>query len=208
MGLFNKTPKKLTLDEILEGIKYLSDDEKEKVKAKMDDLYKAEDEREIDKIEEDKAEDTEVKDEKTEEVQEESEEIGKDVDEVEDEIEADEPKENEYSEDKPEEVPEVEEEVETEEEVVEEPTEEAVETPEEQKEEDDKFEALFARLQTVEDDYANLMKKYDELYSMLDDKEKNANFGATPTPSEDDETERKDNSVYRAYAGNNAHKYY
>lgn len=88
MALFGK--KSLTLDEILKGIDGLSDEEKEKVHAKMQDLYKAEDEREIDKIEEDKAEDTETADEKAEEVKEESEEIGKDVDEVEEEVKDDE----------------------------------------------------------------------------------------------------------------------
>lgn len=89
MALFSKH-KKLSLDEILEGINNLSDEEKAKVKTKMEDLYKAEDEREIDKIEKDKAEDSETKDEKSEEVNEESEEIGKDVDEVEEEVESDE----------------------------------------------------------------------------------------------------------------------
>lgn len=87
MALFKKG---LTLDEILKGIDGLSDEEKEKVHAKMQDLYKAEDEREIDKIEEDKAEDTETEDEKAEEVKDESEEIGKDVDETEEEVESDE----------------------------------------------------------------------------------------------------------------------
>lgn len=84
MSLFKKKP---TLDEILSGIDQLSDEEKEKVHAKMQDLYKAEDEREVDKIEEDKASDDETKDEKREEVAEESEEIGEDVDEVEEEVE-------------------------------------------------------------------------------------------------------------------------
>ena len=64
MALFGK--KSLTLDEILKGIDGLSDEEKEKVHAKMQDLYKAE------------------------EVKEESEEIGKDVDEVEEEVKDDE----------------------------------------------------------------------------------------------------------------------
>ena len=90
MALFDKKPKKLSLDEILKGIENLSEEEKAQVKTKMEDVYKAEDEREIDKIEEDKASDTETKDEKGEEVSEESEEIGKDVDEVEDEVETDE----------------------------------------------------------------------------------------------------------------------
>lgn len=80
----------MTLDEILKGIDDLPDEEKVKIKAKMDDLYKAEDEREIDKIEEDKSEDSEKKDEKSGEVDEESKEIGKDVDEVEKEVRNDE----------------------------------------------------------------------------------------------------------------------
>ena len=80
----------MTLDEILKGIDDLPDEEKAKIKAKMDDLYKSEDEREIDKIEEDKSEDSEEKDDKSEEVDEESEEIGKDVDEVEEEVREDE----------------------------------------------------------------------------------------------------------------------
>ena len=87
MALFDKKGKKLSLDEILKGIEYLSDDEKAKVKAKMEDLYKAEDEREIDKIEEDKADDKDVAEDKAEDVKAESEEIGKDVDTVEKEVE-------------------------------------------------------------------------------------------------------------------------
>ena len=47
-----------------------------------EDIEKAEDEREVDKIEEDKAETEEVKKDKAEDVKEESEEIGKDVDEA------------------------------------------------------------------------------------------------------------------------------
>lgn len=107
MALFNKH-KKLSLDEILEGINNLSDEEKAKVKTKMEDLYKAEDEREIDKIEKDKAEDSETKDEKSEEVNEESEEIGKDVNEVEEEVETSESEETDKAEETEDEaVPEV-----------------------------------------------------------------------------------------------------
>ena len=84
MSLFKKKP---TLDEILSGIDQLSDKDKEKVYAKMQDLYKAEDEGEVDEIEEDKASDPETEDEKREEGAEESEEIGEDVDEVEEEVE-------------------------------------------------------------------------------------------------------------------------
>lgn len=87
--------KKRTLDEILKDIANLSDEDKAKIKDKMDDLYKAEDEREVDKIEEDKAENPETESEKKEEVKEESEEIGKDVDETEDEAEEDEKEESE-----------------------------------------------------------------------------------------------------------------
>ena len=90
--------KKRTLDEILKDIANLSDEDKAKIKDKMDDLYKAEDEREVDKIEEDKAENPETKSEKKEEVEEESEEIGKDVDETEDEAEEDEEEESEPTE--------------------------------------------------------------------------------------------------------------
>lgn len=87
MALFKK---KRTLDEILEDVKNLSPEEAKELHAKMQDLYKAEDEREIDKIEEEKADTDEVKDEKADEVNEESEEIGKDVDEVKDEVATDE----------------------------------------------------------------------------------------------------------------------
>ncbi len=79
----------MTLDEILKAIDTLSEDEKAKVKEKMQDLYKAEDEREIDKIEEEKAENSEEKDEKEESVKEESEEVGKTVDEIKKEVSED-----------------------------------------------------------------------------------------------------------------------
>lgn len=67
----------------------LSEEEKKELKAKLDDLYKAEDEREIDKIEEEKADNSDEIDEKKEEVEEESEEVAKDVDEIEEKIEDD-----------------------------------------------------------------------------------------------------------------------
>lgn len=90
--------KKRTLDEILKDIANLSDEDKAKIKDKMEDLYKAEDEREVDKIEEDKAENPETESEKKDEVKEESGEIGKDVDETEDEVEKDEKEESEPTE--------------------------------------------------------------------------------------------------------------
>lgn len=90
MALFKKKEEKSPFDEIMEAYNSLSDEDKEKVKATLQDVEKAEDEREVDKIEEDKAKDVETKDEKSEEVNEESEEIGEKVDEVEDEEKADE----------------------------------------------------------------------------------------------------------------------
>ena len=85
MALFGK---KSPAEDIIKKFEALSDEDKEAVKKslfgeKAEDLEKAEDEREIDKIEEDKAENPEKADEKKEEVKEESEEIGKDVDEAE-----------------------------------------------------------------------------------------------------------------------------
>lgn len=88
MALFGK--KKRTLDEILEDVKGLTPEEVKELHEKTSDLYKAEDEREIDKIEEEKADSDAAKDEKSEEVSEESEAIGKDVDEIKDEVKADE----------------------------------------------------------------------------------------------------------------------
>ena len=85
----------MTLEEILKAIDTLPEEDKAKVKAKVQDLDKAEDEREIDKIEEDKAETPEVADEKKEEVKEESDEIGKTVDELKEEVTVDTDKEEE-----------------------------------------------------------------------------------------------------------------
>lgn len=85
----------MTLEEILKAIDALPEEDKAKVKAKVQDLDKAEDEREIDKIEEDKAETPEVADEKKAEVKEESDEIGKTVDELKEEVAVDTDKEEE-----------------------------------------------------------------------------------------------------------------
>ncbi len=88
MGILNLFKKKenkkmANLDEML---RELSDSEKKELHAKLQDLYKAEDEREIDKIEREKADDSEKKDEKLSEERDESKEIGKDVDELEEKI--------------------------------------------------------------------------------------------------------------------------
>lgn len=83
MALFDK---KSSAEKVIELFDKLSDEDKEKVKShfgeKVEDLEKAEDEREIDKIEEEKADTEEVKEDKAEDVKEESEEIGKEVDEA------------------------------------------------------------------------------------------------------------------------------
>lgn len=93
MALFDK---KSGADKVIELFDKLSDEDKEIVKShfgeKVEDVEKAEDEREVDKIEEDKAETEEVKEDKAEDVKEESEEIGKDVDEA----EAEEPEKEEH----------------------------------------------------------------------------------------------------------------
>ena len=132
MALFGKS----TAEDIIKLYDKLSDEEKEKVKShfgeKVEDIEKAEDEREVDKIEEDKAETEEVKEDKAEDVKEESEEIGKDVDEA----KAEEPSE----------------EVETESDVEE--TQEEVEERHE-----DLFNGLDARLKALEDKFNKLLSE-------------------------------------------------
>lgn len=187
MALFDKKAKKLSLDEILRGIDGLSEEEKKEVHSKMQDLYKAEDEREIDKIEEQKADNSEVADDKGEDKAEETEEIGKDVDEVEDEIANDE---DETTEDLKE-------------------GEDEAEESEDESEKENTLDALMARFNALEEEHAKLSSKYDELYSKLEEREKNGKFGLAPELSEDEKDDEKtNNSVYTAYAGKNAHKYY
>lgn len=151
--------KKRTLDEILKDIANLSDEDKAKIKDKMDDLYKAEDEREVDKIEEDKAENPETKSEKKEEVEEESEEIGKDVDETEDEVEEDEEEESEPTEET------------DEEEDTEEPDEENSEDEEEPQEDNtDKLGEILDRLSKIEAAIEGFNRKPKEADSETADK--------------------------------------
>ncbi len=153
--------KKRTLDEILKDIANLSDEDKAKIKDKMDDLYKAEDEREVDKIEEDKAENPETKSEKKEEVEEESEEIGKDVDETEDEVEEDEEEEKESE--SPEEP--------DEEEDTDEPDEENSEADEEPQEDNtDKLGEILDRLSKIEAAIEGFNRKPKEADSETADK--------------------------------------
>lgn len=83
MALFSK---KSSAEEVIKLFEKLSDEDKEIVKShfgeKTEDLEKAEDEREIDKVEEEKADTKDKAEDKAEDVKEESEEIGKDVDEA------------------------------------------------------------------------------------------------------------------------------
>lgn len=83
MALFNK---KSSAEEVIKLFEKLSDEDKKVVKShfgeKAEDLEKAEDEREIDKVEEEKADTKDKAEDKAEDVKEESEEIGKDVDEA------------------------------------------------------------------------------------------------------------------------------
>ena len=151
--------KKRTLDEILKDIANLSDEDKAKIKDKMDDLYKAEDEREVDKIEEDKAENPETKSEKKEEVEEESEEIGKDVDETEDEVEEDEEEESEPTDEA------------DEEEDTDEPDEENSEAEEEPQEDNtDKLGEILDRLSKIEAAIEGFNRKPKEADSETADK--------------------------------------
>lgn len=80
MAFFDK---KTPFEKMLDIYAGLSGEEKEKFKAQIQDVEKAEDEREIDKIEEDKADTTAEADTKAEEVKEETAEVGKDIDEAE-----------------------------------------------------------------------------------------------------------------------------
>lgn len=151
--------KKRTLDEILKDIANLSDEDKAKIKDKMDDLYKAEDEREVDKIEEDKAENPETESEKKEEVEEESEEIGKDVDETEDEVEEDKKEESEPT-DEPDE-----------EEATDETDEENSKVDEESQEDNtDKLGEILDRLSKIESAIEGFNRKPKEANSEIADK--------------------------------------
>lgn len=80
MALFDKKP---PIDKLWTAYNELPEEDKASFKARLMDIDKAEDERELDKIEEEKADSSEVEDEKAEEVKEESDEIGKKVDETE-----------------------------------------------------------------------------------------------------------------------------
>ena len=80
MALFER---KSAYSKLVEDYHKLSPEDREKFHSEILDVEKAEDEREIDKVEEEKAETPEKEEEKAEEVKEESEEIGKEIDEAE-----------------------------------------------------------------------------------------------------------------------------
>ena len=81
MALFER---KSPYAKLVEDYHKLSPKDREKFHAEILDVEKAEDEREIDKVEAEKAESPEKEDEKREEVKEESKEIGKEINEAED----------------------------------------------------------------------------------------------------------------------------
>lgn len=146
MALFGE--KKSPVDKLWEAFDKLPDEDKASFRAKLEDIDKAEDEREIDKIEEEKAEEPEKADEKKEEVREESEEIGKEVDEAEEEkAEVDEePKEAEAEVKEP-----IADEV-----VEEDKAEEPMEKVAEEEKEHDLFAGFEARLKALEDKFLSL----------------------------------------------------
>lgn len=77
MALFDR---KSPYERLMEAYKSISPAERKKFWAEMQDLDKAEDEREIDRIEEDKADNSSKREEKAEEVAEETSQVAKDVD--------------------------------------------------------------------------------------------------------------------------------
>ena len=153
MALFGT--KKSPVEKLWEDFGKLSEEDKAGFRAKLEDIDKAEDEREVDKIEEDKSESPEVEDEKKEEVGEESEEIGKDVNEAEDEAKVD-------VEEEPAEEPKEEVEEPIGEEPVEEPAEPMEEMAQEVAEKEqghDLLAGLEARLKALEDKFMSLSEK-------------------------------------------------
>ena len=164
MAIFEK---KSPAEKIIELFNKLSDEDKEVVKShfgeKTTDLEKAEDEREVDKIEEEKSDSNEAKEEKAEEVKEESKEIGKDVNEA----FAEEPTEEEVAEDST-------------------PTPEEVEEVEERHE--DIFSGLDARLKALEDKFNKMLESKE-----LESKERGiSGYGSSEVNNMDIDTRRND----------------
>lgn len=213
MALFGK--KKLSLDEILKGINDLSEEDKAKLGDHMKDLYKAEDEREIDKIESEKADNAEKADEKENEVKEESEEIGKDVDEIETEV-AEDKSEDEGSfndnSDPALENPNNVEKVESEEEVEEVPmTEAPIETPNTQVEGTQgasNYEELIAAQSARIDSLEGVVSALRETVEKIVENHDNKNFGYSPKANfEDDVPMSRRDAILNSYAPRRADQY-
>jgi len=147
MALFDK---RSPAEKLLDAYNKLSEEDKKEfhshLEEKVEDVEKAEDEREIDKVEEEKADNEEVKEEKAEEVAEESEEVGKDVEEAESEEKTEE-------EDKPEEDTEKVEE----------------EKGEVEKAEEDVAEAEGNRLEALLGEFNIYKEKVDKLFAKLEE---------------------------------------
>lgn len=177
MALFDK---RSPAEKLLDAYNKLSEEDKKEfhshLQEKVEDVKKAEDEREIDKVEEEKADTKEVKDEKAEEVAEESEEIGKDVKEGETEETAEEEKEPEAEEDEGE-------------------IEKAEEDVEEAK--DNKIDALVEEFNIYKEKVDKLFAKLDE----LEEPEQSAGLGKQRSVEEAESDE--DLSAYE-YAMKNA----
>lgn len=178
--------KQTLYEKLLEIFNSLSEDEKAKFKAQMQDIDKAEDKREVDKIEEEKADSEEVKDEKKEEVDEESEEIGKKVDEAEEVGEKEQPSEEKAVEEEVTETPNEEMAEETEE-----PTTEVDDINEEKEAEktQDNLDGLIARIAALE----------EKISALTAEDEKPADFGisgyGTQTKNGYDEDERAEDTI-------------
>lgn len=152
MALFGK--KVSPFDKLLEDYNNLPEEDKAKFKASIEDVEKAEDEREIDKVEEEKAEAPEKADEKAEEVKEESEEIGEDIDKAEEEA---------HEEEQPAEEEEAEEEHESEE-----------DKEAEEEAEEDVEDATDAKMEAFFEEWEIYKGKVDKLYERLEETEKPA----------------------------------
>lgn len=176
MALFDK---KSPAEKVIELFEKLSDDDKEIVKThfgeKAEDLEKAEDEREIDKEEEAKADNEEIKDEKSEDEKEETEQVAEDVDKAEEE---------------PEEKPE--------EEITEE------DKGEIEKAEEDVEDAKDNKLEALLEEFAIYKEKVDKLFAKLDELEEPAeNVGLGKQRSVEEAKDDNDLSAYE-YAMKNA----
>lgn len=157
MSLFGKKEDKTPFEKLMADYAKLTDEEKAKFKDSLMDVEKAEDEREIDKIEEEKADNPTTAEEKAEDVKEESEEVGKEIDEAKEEV-AEDVKENDNEETATEETDGVtDEDVEEAKEEVEEATEEV------EKAQDAKMDAFY---QEWEEYKAKVDKLYDRMEAL------------------------------------------